>query len=206
MTLNEHYKYHSRKSLKSYTRFLILLVFVIVTFQTLARYISGVQGNAVSPIAKWHILINGEQISNNVNSLNQTISLLNSADDTTSIDEDDECYFDIVINPSTTEVSIRYTIFLDLTAQNNTLPDGTLILRYEKYSGSNNQLVSTTTVNDTDVSVSEIIALSNSSTALGSNDIRKYRFFCKLPRYINAQINEQFTVVPQITVIQNIGS
>ena len=204
MTLKERYKFHSRKSMKPFTRLLFLVIIGIIAVPTFARYKSIGSANSIMPIAAWSILVNGEQITNQTNQLTQPISLLNSADDTDKIDAGDECYFDIVINPSTTEVSVSYTISLDLSLQNNTLPEGTQIKKYEKYRGHDSEFVSSTNVNDTEVSISENIILSNSQTSLSTSDIRKYRIFLKIPDYINAEEDQEYDVIPTITIQQYI--
>lgn len=207
MTLSEHYKYHSRKSLKSYTRLLFLVVLFVVVFQTLARYSSNVSASALAQVAKWSITINGEEITANKNSLNQQISLINAIDGTTKIDADDECYFDIIINPNGTEVSIINTILIDLSDQGNTLPEGTTVLKYETYIGNDEELDISKSkgVNNTSVTIKENINLLNVQESLENADIRKYRIYCKLPKYINVEQGQEYKVTPTITVKQNIG-
>ena len=69
MTLNEHYKLHSRKSLKPYASLLLLIVLCIGVFHTFASYsatagtISGIQ------IANWSVTINNQQITSGTSSL-----------------------------------------------------------------------------------------------------------------------------------------
>lgn len=135
-----------------------------------------------------------------------SIDLLNTLDDTNKIDAGDECYFDIIINPALTEVAISCNISIDLTSQNNTIPAGTKIKKYEKYIGNNYQLDSTTTVNATSVSISEDINLSNLQNALSASDIRKYRIYCIIPEHINVQKDQELSVVPEIIIKQKIDS
>ena len=177
MTLSQHYKCHSRKSLKPYVSLLILIVLFINVFHTFARQLNTVNAHSLVNIANWSIYINNEPITSSTTNLSNTFNLLNALDDTTSIDAGDECNFDLTINPSTTEVALSLGISIDLSSQSNTLPIGTIIEKYEKYTGSTYQLASTTSVNNTTVSIEEDINLPNAQTTLGSSDIRKYRIY-----------------------------
>ncbi len=132
--------------------------------------------------------------------------MLNAADGTNKIDQGDECYFDLVIDPSATEVSVSYSISIDLSSQENTIPGGTKIEKYEKYIGTNSEPSSTTNVDNTTVSISEDIDLPNSQIALGSSNIVKYRIYCILPDSINVQQDEEFAVVPNIIVKQKVNN
>ncbi len=204
MTLKEHYLTNRRKSIKSYFK-LIVIFFVIITFSyTFTRYTGTMANNGAITVAKWHIEINGEEISSLTSSLNSNIDLLNVADNTTNIDSRDECYFDIIIDPSTTEVAVSYSISVDLATSN--LPIGTKILRYEKFvnTGVNEVSEGVVTVNDEDVSVSESIMLSGAQTALSSDSIRRYRFYCKIPFPIDVTQNDSYVVTPVISVEQYI--
>ena len=130
--------------------------------------------------------------------------MLNTSDGTNKIDQGDECYFDIVIDPSSTEVSVSYSVSIDLSSQENTIPGGTKIEKYEKYLGTSTEASSTTMVDNTTVSISEDIDLPNTQVALGSSNIVKYRIYCILPDSINVQKDEEFSVVPSIIVKQKI--
>lgn len=132
--------------------------------------------------------------------------MLNVADGTNKIDQGDECYFDIIIDPTSTEVSISYSISIDLSLQENTIPGGTKVSKYEKYIGTSSEASSTTTVDNTTVLISDDIDLPNTQTALGSSDIIKYRIYCILPESINVQKDEELSVVPNIIVKQKIGN
>ena len=205
MTLKEHYKFHTRKSMKPYANFIIVLVLFISVFQTLASYSSTACGSQDKQIAKWSLVINNEQITSDTTSLAQPVDLINSADQTTVIDAGDECYFDVTINPSETEVAILYSLILNLSTDSN-LPEGTTISKYEKYTGVEETLSSTTVVNSNTLSITENINLPNSNTALQNSSIRKYRVFCKLPDSINSEPNQQYTITPKVTVSQNINN
>lgn len=205
MTIKEHYSINSRKSIKPYFRLVFwLFIFIITVSQTFARYTYTTTNNGTISIARWHIEINGEEITNGMNNLNNNIELLNTKDNTTNIDSGDECYFDIIINPSTTEVSFSYSISVDLKESN--LPSGTQILKYEKYvnSGANEELNNTIDINSTNLSITENMLLPEEGIALNNESIRKYRVYCKIPFPIDIDINTLYTVTPTITVMQYI--
>ncbi len=204
MTLKEHYGFNSKKSIKPYLKLVLLLFIVITISHTFARYTYTTTNNGVISVAKWHVKINGEEATNNASGLNSNISLLNAEDNTTNIDSGDECYFDIIINPSTTEVAISYAISVDLDQAN--LPSGTKILKYEKYTntGENETISTTQDVDDKTVSISEIISLPETQTAMDNNSIRRYRIYCKIPFPTDIVKDSDFTVTPQITLGQYI--
>lgn len=205
MTLKEHYSISSRKSIKPYFKLIVLFFILITVSHTYARYTYTSTNNGVITIAKWHIEINGTEITNGATNLNSNIALLNVADDTTNIDSGDECYFDIIINPSTTEVAISYSILVDLAESN--LPSGTKILKYEKYvnTGANEERDKTEDINEETVSIIENIPLHETQIALNNESIRRYRIFCKIPFPTDIDKDEDFTATPRITVKQYIN-
>lgn len=205
MTLKEHYSVYSRKSIKPYIKLIIMFFILITVSDTYAKYTYTTTNNGVISIAKWHIEINGTDVTNATSNLNSNIKLLNVENNTTNIDSGDECYFDIIINPSTTEVSISYSISLDLAEAS--LPSGTKILKYEKYvnTGTNEELNKTENINEETVSIMENVYLPESQNALNNESIRRYRFFCKIPFPADIEKNEDFTVTPKISVKQYIN-
>jgi len=204
MTLKEHYLTNRRKNINLYFKLIVTFFFLITFSNTFTRYADTVANNGAVTIAKWHLEINGTEISSASGNLNTNISLLNVDDNTTNIDSGDECYFDIIIDPSTTEVSVSYAILVDLAESN--LPSGTKITKFEKYIniGANEQLDKTETVNDEDVSISDNIMLSGTQTALNDDSIRRYRFFCKIPFPIDVTKEDSYIISPVITVEQYI--
>jgi len=204
MTLKEHYLTNRRKNINLYFKIIVTFFFLITFSNTFTRYADTVANNGAVTVAKWHLEINGTEISSASGNLNTNISLLNVDDNTTNIDSGDECYFDIIIDPSTTEVSVSYAILVDLAESN--LPSGTKITKFEKYIniGANEQLDKTETVNDEDVSISDNIMLSGTQTALNDDSIRRYRFFCKIPFPIDVTKEDSYIISPVITVEQYI--
>lgn len=204
MKLKEHYSFNSRKSIKPYLKLIVMLFMFTTISYSFCSYTYTTTNNGVISIAKWYIEINGEEVKNGASGLGKNISLLNVEDNTTDIDSGDECYFDITINPVTTEVSISYSISIDLEESN--LPNGTKILKYEKYTntGENEQLDKTENVNAKTVSIAENIALPEMQIALDNTSIRRYRIYCKIPFPADIEKGNNFTVTPQITVEQYI--
>ena len=205
MTLKEHYSINSRKSIKPYFKLTILFFILITVSHTYARYTYTTTNNGAISVAKWHIEINGTEITNATSNLNNNIRLLNVEDNTTNIDSGDECYFDIIINPSTTEVAISYSILVDLAESN--LPSGTKILKYEKFvnTGENEEKDKTENINEEMVSIIENIPLPETQIALNNESVRRYRIFCKIPFPTDIDKDEDFTVTPTITVKQYIN-
>lgn len=203
MTLREHYRNHSRKSIKPYFILLLLLTFVIICSDTISRYTSGAVFNSLMNIAKWSIIINGEEINNSENQLNTNISLLSVKDNTNNVSAGEECYFDIIINPTTTEVSISYSIDIDLNISN--LPNDSLIEKYEEYENTeeNENLIKTEeNINERQITLSEDIILSEQQTSLDSGAIRRYRIYCIIGSSNEINNEEDLYVDPQITVKQ----
>lgn len=205
MTLKEHYSINSRKSVKPYFKLIVMFFILITVSHTYARYTYTTTNNGVISVAKWHVEINDTEITNATSNLSSNIRLLNVEDNTTNIDSGDECYFDIIINPSTTEVAISYSILVDLAESN--LPSGAKILKYEKYvnTGANEKLDKTENINEEMVSILENVKLPETQIALNNESIRRYRIFCKIPFPTDIDKDEEFTVTPRITVKQYIN-
>lgn len=203
MTIKEHYGINSRKSIKPYLKLIVLFVMFITISWTFARYTYTTSNSGIISIAKWNIEINGQKITNETSNLSN-ISLLNVEGDTTIIDSGDECYFDIIINPTSTEVAISYSISIDLDESN--LPSGTKIIKYEKYNNTEEDetLNKTQEVNLKTVSIEENINLPDTQTAMNNESIRRYRFYCKIPFPADIEKDNDFTVMPKIAVQQYI--
>lgn len=208
MRLKEYYNiYNKKRNIKFQSIVIILVVFFAVNmFYTLGRFSNTVLGNTSLNVAKWFFQVNNEQIEGNTSVLSSTTPLVNSSDGTTNIDVGDECYFDIILNPSTTEVAVNYTISIDLTDANSTLPTGTMIKKYSKYNIDGTQLISTTNVNATSVTINDNMNLANSGVALASSDAVKYRIYCQMPDFANLAQNTALSITPQITVSQILNS
>lgn len=204
MTLSERYKFHSRKSIKPYFRLLLFVILGIITIvNTMARYNSHTYATSNFQVAKWEISVNNQKIDNTTDTLSSKIKLLNSLDNSQYLKPGDECYFDITINPATTEVSVFYTIAIDLTSGANKLPSGTKIEKYELYSSNSSTPDSTEQVNGTSKTISGSYNLVNNQ-ALDSSSVRRYRIYCLIPDDAVILNGQEFQVYPVITFEQNI--
>ncbi|MBR3152925.1 MAG: hypothetical protein IKF52_04925 [Clostridia bacterium] len=208
MRLSDHYSSYRMKKIKPHYFLFILLLFLLplILFNTFGRYFNKSQGYTSFDFAKWFLVINDEEVESNRSDLNGTIQLINSEDGTTKIDIGDECYFDIIINPSSTEVAINNSIYLNLKDGNSNLPDGTIIKKYEKYNNSTSDLLSSTDVNNTTLRIDDNIYLSNNHNTLDNADSLKYRIYCQIPEYADLFKNQELSVTPIISVKQILGN
>jgi hypothetical protein len=90
---------------------------------TYSRYVAGTTGNIDILFAKWQILINTEDITNQNNS---SITITPTIEPNENIKEDtiapsSKGYFDINIDPTNVDVSFKYTIELEIN--NEEIPD-----------------------------------------------------------------------------------
>lgn len=90
---------------------------------TYSRYVAGTTGNIDILFAKWQILINTQDITDQNNS---TISITPTIEPNENVKENtvaptSKGYFDIDIDPTNVDVSFRYTIDLDI--DNEEIPD-----------------------------------------------------------------------------------
>lgn len=113
----------------------VLLVFISLSLtlcimsNTYSRYIASTTGNLEVLFAKWQILINDTDITNNVNSkiTMAPVMIANSNIASNAIAPSSEGYFDININPTNVDVSFNYNISLAIANEN--MPD-LLITKY----------------------------------------------------------------------------
>lgn len=114
-TLKDRYRIHNKaKSNKSLLVY--VAVFSIFIFSaTFSRYVSESNGTFGMELAAWNIEINNKLITPETTILNNEINLI----PTTNVSEDglikpgQKGYFDILINPENTEVSLNYKITID---------------------------------------------------------------------------------------------
>ena len=208
LKLKDHYSANNRHFLKrkKFSVLLILPILTIIMFYTYCSFFDNLTGTSAFEFAKWLLQINEEEVGSDTSDLNNTIQLINLSNGTTNIDIGDVCYFDIVINPSSTEVAVKNIIFVDLEDNNSNLPDGTIITKYEKYKVSNSELLSTTEVNSSNVTINDNILLSNDHTTLDNTDVVKYRIYCQIPEYADLVQNQRLSVKPIISVKQILGN
>ena len=110
-------------------RLSVLLLLVSFSFclsfmsSTYSRYVAGTTGNIDLMFAKWQILVNSQDITNQNNS---NISFTPTIETDSNIKSNtiaptSKGYFDININPTNVDVSFRYLITLTISNQN--IPD-----------------------------------------------------------------------------------
>lgn len=100
------------------TRVKILLVFVLLSFSlsimsnTYSRYITDTTGDIEMVFAKWQILVNNEDITqNNTSSVEITPTLLENENVAQNkLAPTSEGYYDVVIDPSNVDVSFNYKL------------------------------------------------------------------------------------------------
>lgn len=205
MSLRNRYRFNRRKSIKPYFKLIILVVLMTSILPTFLRYTNMGMSEAVIPTAQFSVKVNNSSITSETDTIGE-ISLLNAENHTPNIDSGDTCYFEIIIDPTATEVSISYLISANLETASN-LPEGTVIKKYEKYAYENDIYVleSTHDILTSSVDISENIMLSNTNTALSSTSKVKYKFYCEIPFPIDTIKDTAYTITPNITVEQYIS-
>ena len=90
---------------------------------TYSRYVTGTTSNIDMSFAKWQILVNNQDITNQNNSSISFIPTIEANENTkaNTIAPTSKGYFDIDIDPGNVDVSFRYQI--DLTVDNEDIPD-----------------------------------------------------------------------------------
>lgn len=117
MSLRERYKTKSTKRLTSFLFFYLFLTSFFAFYNTLAKYSTIVEDVPTVDIAKWNIMVNNEETIEG-QTLTNTIKLIPNDSQTTANNKlapGQEGYFDIIINPEGTEVSIEYTVQVNTT-------------------------------------------------------------------------------------------
>lgn len=193
MTLFEHYKVHSLKSIKPYTRLLILATLVITAIYTYALYSNDSNANAGMQIAKWNIKVNDELVTSDNNSFVSSIKIISNNNLDTSVGAGETGYFDITIDPQTTEVSLEYTIKINTSS----LPSGTIVTGCELYNSSNVKVEDVSLREESGKKcIDDSILLDGH--ALDSTDKKIYRVYCKLDDDViitNEQLNSFYANV-----------
>lgn len=108
-------------------KLLIVIFCLAISFSlisnTYSRYVASSEGNVEVSFAKWEILVNNTDITNNTSSsitFNPTIEHSNNVADG-KLAPSSTGYFDIQIDPSNVDVSFKYKIDLDIDSED--IPD-----------------------------------------------------------------------------------
>ena len=102
-------------------RVLLVIASLVVTFcvmsNTYSRYVASSEGNVAMEFARWQLLVNKADITNNTTSnfdlkpiILENVNVANN-----KVAPSSEGYFDIEINPKNVDVSFEYTIDLSMT-------------------------------------------------------------------------------------------
>ena len=108
-------------------RIILLLITLSISLcimsNTYSRYVADASGNFEVILAKWQILVNTIDITNNNSSTIEfePVILTNTNVKANYMAPSSTGYFDIVINPTNVDVSFKYTITLNIS--NETTPD-----------------------------------------------------------------------------------
>ena len=168
MTLNERYRIHNKKRTNK-SLLLYLLVFALFVFSTsFSRYLNNTNSSFDVNIANWCIKINGIEIDQTTSTISNEMDLVvtQNASQDGKIKPGQKGYFDIVIDPKYTEVSLRYKITLDTSD----LPDG---IDLTSYSVNNLNLTNVIPQNN----ILEGIILLDGKDSLEDVDKKTYRIY-----------------------------
>lgn len=175
MTIAERYRRISlnRKKNNSY-KIICIAIFVMLGFSsTLGRFSNTANVNFETNVAKWNITINGELYDGSSTLLKKVTLFNDDGTEVSTILPGQTGYFDIVINPNGTEVSVAYEIELNMSQ----MPDDMQITGYTLNPSSNTSV--------TDMPSSKKITgniLLNSNEPLSESDKKVYRMFWKWQR------------------------
>ncbi len=117
MTLNERYRIHNKKRTNK-SLLLYLAIFALFVFSTsFSKYLNNGASRFEAEVAKWSIKINGVQIDQSTSTITNEMNLVVTENESQDgkIMPGQKGYFDIVIDPKYTEVSLKYTITLNTT-------------------------------------------------------------------------------------------
>lgn len=111
------------KKLRFILFFISLSICLCLMSSTYSRYVASTTGNIDVLFAKWQILVNETDVTNNSSS---NISFVPTIEANTNVKENtiapsSKGYFDIDINPTNVDVSFKYTINLGI--ENENMPD-----------------------------------------------------------------------------------
>ena len=169
MNLNERYKARHAKRIKRFLSFYSFLALFLFSYNTLARYMTVSTNTITTDVAKWTIQINNIEIINNTQEISNVINLVPSSETKTTENKlapGQSGYFDIIINPTGTEVAVEYTITINAT----NIPTGITFKEYEL----NNSGTMQTVVDNTITGQINLNDNLESMTATESQNLRIY--------------------------------
>jgi len=201
MNLSQRYNAKSNKRFIRFAFFYAVLIIVLLIMSTNAKYISNTPITTKADVAEWKVSINdidatsqevytGEITLVTNSSLNQTTTDNKLAPGKTG-------YFDIILDPTGTEVSIEYTISFDLS----NLPEDLKVKDYTIIEDSTSGVVS-------ENSISGEILLNANKQPLSASDKKTLRVNWEWEDKEINQIpdkNEEYKIEASILVKQKIN-
>ncbi len=148
---------------------ILLTLSVTLSFMsdTYSRYVVDTTSNVEVSFAKWQILLNETDITNNTTSsinISPTIETSENVKDNT-IAPSSKGYFDILVDPTNVEVSFNYKVTIDILNEN--LPD----ILISKYAILDDTYVEGNTITTTDITENEI-----TGTMTFNNNTENFQF------------------------------
>lgn len=199
MDLKRRYR---AKTIKRVIRFFVYYSFLalfLLFYNTLARYTAVVRDTTTVNVANWNITINGQNVQEEQELLSP-ISLTQGITQTTynnKLAPGQTGYFDIVIDPTRTDVSVEYSIRLNT----DKIPSDIKLTGYEILEDNINTNIQNNTINGE-------INLSESSQALTQSDIKTLRIHWTWQDNDNTTIptgTEDYYILATISVKQKIS-
>lgn len=199
MDLKRRYR---AKTIKRVIRFFVYYSFLalfLLFYNTLARYTAVVRDTTTVNVANWNITINGQNVQEEQELLSP-ISLTQGITQTTynnKLAPGQTGYFDIVIDPTRTDVSVEYSIRLN----SDKIPSDIKLTGYEILEDNINTNIQNNTINGE-------INLSESSQALTQSDIKTLRIHWTWQDNDNTTIptgTEDYYILATISVKQKIS-
>ena len=182
MTINERYRAISIHQTKRYNIiYLLILILFIAIPTTFSRYTITAEGETSVSIANWQIAINGVNLSHTT-TLNNKIDLIYDNKQNGIILPGETGYFDIVIDPTGTEVSIEYEITIDLS----NMPQNMILTGYTLNAGEMTNVPNNNTFTNE-------IHLSNQSKLDESNK-QTYRVYWQWTGSSKIEIDENYFI------------
>lgn len=129
-----------KQKIRLFVALISLLYCVSLIQSTYAKYITSADANANISIARWNVLVNGQDVKNNSDFSSKITPVFAGNDNMAAniIAPTATGYFDIIINGTSTDVSFTYNVTLT-NDKDNQVKDLT-ITKYTVDSGSEEQL------------------------------------------------------------------
>ena len=169
--------------------YVVIIAMLIMAPVTFSRYTNGATANLKTSIAKWKISINDEPITENT-TLNNKIELVYDNQENGIILPGETGHFDMVLDPTGTEVSVQYTINIDLS----NMPNDIILTGYKLNSGEMKSVPS-------DKTLSGEIRLTNQQK-LDDSSKKVYRVYWKWTGSSSTVASENYFVNANVKISQ----